>query len=106
MRFEIPLREVGSKTVQCLVLDPNSIGVAHNIQHLSVGNQGVLRQIDDTNRIARFCRSSQLGTTETAQIFLLASPVPQLAGIDVEAEHLLKALFILTSEAARLPIHF
>jgi hypothetical protein len=58
----------GSKTVQCLVLDPNSIGVAHDIQHLSVGNQGVLRQIDDTNKIARFCRSSQLGTTETVQL--------------------------------------
>lgn len=58
----------GGKTVQCLVLDPNSIGVAHDIQHLSVGNQGVLRQIDDTNRIARFCRSNQLGTTETVQL--------------------------------------
>jgi hypothetical protein len=58
----------GSKTVQCLVLDPNSIGIAHDIQHILVGNQGVLRQIDDTNRIARFCRSSQLGTTETVQL--------------------------------------
>jgi len=58
----------GSKTVQCLVLDPNSIGVAHDIQHLSVGNHGLVRQIDETNRIARFCRSNQLGTTETVQL--------------------------------------
>ena len=58
----------GSKTVQCLVLDPSSIGVAHDIQHLSVGNHGLVRQIDETNRIARFCRSSQLGTTETVQL--------------------------------------
>jgi hypothetical protein len=57
-----------SKSVQCLVLDPDSIGVARDIQHLSVGNHGVLRQIDDTNRIARFCRSDQLGTTETVHL--------------------------------------
>ncbi len=60
--------KLGDKTVQCLVLDPNSIGVAHDIQHLSVGNQVVLRQIDYTNRISRFCRSNQLGTTETVQL--------------------------------------
>ena len=54
--------------MQCLVLDPDSIGVAHDILNLSVGNHGVLRQIDDTNRIARFCRSDQLGTTETVHL--------------------------------------
>ena len=29
---------------------------------LLLGNQGVLRQIDDTNGIARFCRGNQPGT--------------------------------------------
>jgi hypothetical protein len=57
-----------SKTVQCLVLDPNRIGGAHDIQHLLVGNQDVLRQTNDTNMIARFWRSDQLGLIGAVQL--------------------------------------
>ena len=53
-----------TSTVQCIVLDPKSIRVAHELVHLSVGNLGILRQIRDSDGAARFCRRVQLGTTE------------------------------------------
>ena len=58
----------GCTTVQCLVLDANSIAVAGYIVHLSVGNQGILRQINDTDGTARFCHRDQLGTTEMVRL--------------------------------------
>ena len=47
----------GGKKAQCLVLDPNSLGVA-----------GVLRHRNDTTRIAQFWRSNQLDATGTVQL--------------------------------------
>jgi len=58
----------GCTTVQCLVLDANSIAVARDIVHLSLGNQGILRQINDTDGTARFCHRDQLGTTEMVRL--------------------------------------
>ena len=57
-----------SSTVQCIVLDPPSIRVAHELVHLSVGNLGILRQIRDSDGAARFCRREQLGTTEIVRL--------------------------------------
>jgi hypothetical protein len=57
-----------TSTVQCIVLDPKSIRVAHELVHLSVGNLGILRQIRDSDGAARFCRHVQLGTTEMVRL--------------------------------------
>ena len=54
--------------MQCIVLDPKSIRVAHELVHLSVGNLGILRQIRDSDGAARFCRHEQLGTTEMVRL--------------------------------------
>ena len=42
--------------VQCFVLYPRRIGVAHDLVKLSVGNLGILRQFRDSDGKARFCR--------------------------------------------------
>ena len=53
-----------SSTVQCIVLDPKSIRVSHELVHLSVGNLGVLRQIRDSDGAARFCRRRANGSNK------------------------------------------
>ena len=59
---------MATHTVQCIVLDPNSVELAHDLVHLAIGNLGVVRQIRDSDRAARFCRREQLGTTEMVRL--------------------------------------
>ncbi len=53
----------GNGTVQCLVLDKNSLRVASKVCNLEAGNLGLLRQINDRTGTARFCCSVDLGKT-------------------------------------------
>ncbi len=43
----------GCTTVQCLVMEANSIAVAQDIVRLSAGNQGILRQINNTKSLRK-----------------------------------------------------
>ncbi len=58
----------GTDRVQCFVLDPHRIEVAHDLVHLAVGNLGILRQIRDSDGCARFCLRRQVGSTETVRL--------------------------------------
>jgi uncharacterized membrane protein YgcG len=58
----------GNGMVQCLVLDKSSLRIAHEICHLAVGNLGVLRQINGTTGMARFCCREDLGKTVTFRL--------------------------------------
>jgi hypothetical protein len=58
----------GVNEVQCLVLEKSSVMVAHEICNLSVGNLGVLRQINDTTGTVRFCLCSDVGKTAVVRL--------------------------------------
>ena len=58
----------GNNMVQCLVLNKTSMRVAHEICNLSVGNLGMLRQINDRACTARFCPLSDLGKTALVRL--------------------------------------
>jgi hypothetical protein len=55
-------------TVQCLVLDKNSLRVASEVRNLAAGNLGLLRQINDRAGTARFCCSVDLGKTAMVRL--------------------------------------
>ena len=58
----------GNNTVQCLVLDKNSLRVASEVRNLAAGNLGLLRQINDRAGTARFCCSVDLGKTAMVRL--------------------------------------
>jgi hypothetical protein len=55
-------------TVQCPVLDKNSLLVASEVRNLAAGNLGLLRQINDRTGTARFCCSVDLGKTAMVRL--------------------------------------
>jgi hypothetical protein len=55
-------------TVQCLVLNKNSLRVASEVRNLAAGNLGLLRQINDRTNTARFCCSADLGKTAMVRL--------------------------------------
>ena len=57
-----------NNTVQCLVLDRNSLRVASEVRNLAAGNLGLLRQIIDRTGAARFCCSVDLGKTAMVRL--------------------------------------
>ena len=57
-----------NNTVQCLVLDKDSIRVASEVRNLAAGNLGLLRQINNRAGTARFCCSVDLGKTAMVRL--------------------------------------